>query len=150
MNRSYRLCACLLLLAAATGCELISTIDSERMIVGTVLRTPPLEGPGGMPVEAGVTAAQIFWGEKEPGVDALTVPPVGIPGATVRVGILATSGYAEVTLEGQGDGNYLATSAEVPELIYEVGASYRVIVEDDRPEPWEIPDVQAPAGRPPR
>ncbi len=149
MNLPCRMCVCVALLVVATGCELVSTIDSERMIVGTVLRTPPLDGPGGMPVQEGVTAAQVFWGEKEPGVDALTVPPVGIPGATVRLGILGTSGYTEVALMGQGDGNYLGTSVDLPDLVYEVGASYRVIVEDDRPDPWEIPDVVAPASQPP-
>ncbi|RMG21679.1 MAG: hypothetical protein D6729_00245 [Deltaproteobacteria bacterium] len=148
-GRGVRLLSPWLLLLLLCGCELVSTVNAERMIVGTVLRTPPLTGADGTVVQEGLTGANVFWGEKEPGVDALTVPPVGIPGANVRVGILSSSGYAEVALTGQGDGNYRITSAEAPDLVYEVGASYRVVVEDDRPEPWEIPDVEAPASEQP-
>lgn len=138
----------LLAALAPVACDLQKTgnqLQSERVMVATILATPPIDlSPealagfdggfdagmlqgndagisfdGGMVTIPPQTVAFVFFGEMDR--TSLDEPPTPLEGATVTVG---AEGETGVTLEEKGEGNYEATSATNEALSYTSGATY--------------------------
>jgi len=123
-----------------SGCGLLQSAQSSKVIAGTVLSTPnydlsgviganlpdagiplPLPDGGGAALPAQVVA-QIFFGDRDPGDP--TKAPTGVSGASVK---LSFSGKS-LDLKDLGGGNYSLTSLDAADLVYQPGTAYSVAV----------------------
>lgn len=144
----------LLLVAGAvalSGCDVIGQVTMDKLAVGTVIATPEIDRPDGTKVQDPVVVADVFYGERQPGVLPST-PPTGIPGATVKEVIFddIANKLTNVALDDQQDGTYTADSVASPELSpYQPQAEYRTEIEDDKPTPYVLTASQAPAAEAP-
>jgi hypothetical protein len=146
------LCSAVALFTAAAACDLETTgnqLQSSRVMVATVLGTPPIElspaalvgfdggfDAGTLDADAGVTfdggsvtippqtQASLFFGERER--TGLDQPPTPITGAKA---FITASGGSAIALPERGAGNYELNSQQEPALEYQSGATYTFRVE---------------------
>jgi hypothetical protein len=121
--------AVLSLLASPLACDLRKTVDqlqADKVMVATVLATPPVElspaamgGANGTITVPSQTAAFLFFGQREG--TSLDKAPTPLSGATVSV--RAESGQP-VALNADSNGSFSATSAQQETLQYQSGANY--------------------------
>ena len=137
---------------ATTGCEAIGSLGQDKIVIGSVVRSPDLEAPDGTPLQQGIVVADVFFGEKDTGVDILAGPPTAILGANVQLVIYKQLDdvLTNVTLPGHGDGHYATNSVDAPELVYAAGAEYRTEVDEDPSQvPYVVDVASAPVAEPP-
>jgi len=134
-TRAFVALCCLALVVSA--CELVESATADRVLAGTVMATPEYDFNGTAFGDAGYTApdggsllppvpsqtvAQIFFGSRDP--KDLTKPPTGVSGAKVSLSV----GGKSYSLTDKGSGNYMLTTIENKEFVYQPGAEYKLTI----------------------
>ncbi len=136
------LAGALALAALSPACDLAKQVTAQKLMVATLFSTPAIDvsaaalsgftDGGTLPADSGIsfgdagatlppqTVALVFFGEREG--QSLDKAPTPIDGATVA---LTPVGGTQVTLKGEGSGNYSKTSLDDSSFKYQGGATYQ-------------------------